>query len=210
MTITFVESSNTDSFHPLHIQLPPQTTRVNRHSYHARFPEREQKTVVARTRSDFLRGSTSVTPRLESIVRPCSVSQLPLEKCVSRHNVLSGPSSNVQSQFSCCSLNTLMCSFNCINTLVLCTVDWFQDGRTWMTECSDSQPTVSSQVHCRISVSCSQPSIFPQMKTMTSLRNYRGSFRTPSGHQHIRCPCQPSSAQLPWPVPRDTAHQHQR
>ena len=36
MTITLIESSNPDSFHPLHIKFPPQTRRINRHSYHAR------------------------------------------------------------------------------------------------------------------------------------------------------------------------------
>ena len=55
---------------------------------------------------------------------------------MSRHNVLPGPGSNVQSQRSRCSLNVLMCSFNSSNTLVLCTIDWFQDGRAWMTKCS--------------------------------------------------------------------------
>ena len=47
-----------------------------------------------------------------------------------------------------------------------------------------SQPTISSQVHCRVSVSFSQPSIYPQMKTVTSLRNLSGLFpdtiRTPT------------------------------
>ena len=129
MTITLVESSNPDSFHPLHIQLPPQTRRKNRHSYHARFHEWEQRTLEARTRPDFPRGSASVTLRLESIVRPCSVSQHPLEKCVSRHNVLSGPGPNVHSHRSCCSLHTLMCSFNSSNTLVLCGSSMVVRGR---------------------------------------------------------------------------------
>ena len=53
-----------------------------------------------------------------------------------------------------------MCSFNSSNTLVLCTVDWLQDGRAWMTQCSVFFPANSLiAVHCRISVSFSQPSI---------------------------------------------------
>ena len=32
--------------------------------------------------------------------------------------------------------------------LALCTIDWFQDGRAWVTECSNFLlPTISSQVH---------------------------------------------------------------
>ena len=147
MTITSVESSNPGSFHPLHIQL-------------TRFHEREQRTLVACTRPDFPRGSTSVTLRLESIVRPCSVSQHPLEKCVSRHTVLSGPGSNVQSQRSCCSLNSLMCSFNSSNTLVLCTVDWLQDGRARMTECST---LLSQQSHRRFTVASQSRFLSPQL-----------------------------------------------
>ena len=73
---------------------------------------------------------------------------------MSRHNVFPGPGSNVQSQRSRCSLNALVCSFNSSNTLVLCTIDWFQDGRAWMTGCSNF---LSQQSHRRFIVVSQSP-----------------------------------------------------
>ena len=61
--------------------LPPQTKMIDRHSDHLRFHERKQRTLVERARSDFRRGSGSLTLRLESIVCPRCMTQHSL--CVS-------------------------------------------------------------------------------------------------------------------------------
>ena len=78
-----------------------------------------------------------MTLGLGSIVRPRHMSRHPLKECVSRHNVLSVSRTNVRPQRSCGSLYTLMCSFVSSNTLVLCTVEWLQDGCARMTECGN-------------------------------------------------------------------------
>ena len=99
-----------------------------------------------------------------------------LEECVSRHNVFSpGPRTNVRPQCSCGSLYTLMCSLNSTNTLMLCTIDWRQNG--WDEDDGMRQlslPVLSSKAHCHISVSSSLPSTCPQMSLLTSPLNSQG------------------------------------
>ena len=85
------------------------------------------------------KGPASMTLRLESIVCPCCMPQHPLEECVSRHNALSGFHTSVRPQCSCGSLYSLMCSLNSSKTLMLCAIDWLQDGCTRVTECASSQ-----------------------------------------------------------------------
>ena len=91
VTIAFVESPNPNSFHPLHIQLPPQTRRINRHANHARCHERKQRTLATLACPDFPWVSTPIALRLETIVCPCSMSQHPRKGCVSMYNVLTSP-----------------------------------------------------------------------------------------------------------------------
>ena len=88
------------------------------------------------------------------------------------------PPVNVQSQRSCCSLNTLVCSFNSSNTLVFCTIDWFQDGRAWGD--GMQQSSLCQRSHRRFFVVSQsrfpQPSIYPQMKMMTLTVKLSGLF----------------------------------
>ena len=160
MTIALVEPTDSGSFHPLHVKFPPETRRFYRHSDHARFHERKQSTFVARARSDFPRGSASMTLRLESIACPRCLPHHRLEKCVSTHSVRTGSHTNVCPHCPCGSLCTLMCSLNSSNNLVLCTINWLQDGCTRVTECG----SFLSQLPCHISASFSLPSTCPQMR----------------------------------------------